>query len=83
MSDRDFELEFSRLQDIADVAFEQSRERAEAEETPCEHEDLEVWFDPYGRPRIGGYDCREYGPSLLRVCVACGAVEQPDGTFSL
>jgi hypothetical protein len=73
-----FELEFSRLQDIADVAFEQARVRAEAEDEPCPHDELEGWGEPCGTT---DYGCQAFGPPFTWACIACGAVRQPDGTF--
>ena len=93
MSNRDFELEFSRLQDIADVAFEQARERAEVEEDELivtEYGHIEISPDPtYETPvqqimrQMVDESCAHDRLYLTWACVECGAVRQPDGTFCL
>jgi hypothetical protein len=98
MSNRDFELEFSRPQDIsivteysyfevgADPTYEtpvQHIMRQMAAE-PCRHDDLEGWCDLCAQ-YLGPYCCRclDCRPYATRACVKCGAVEQPDGAFLL
>lgn len=45
MQDRDFELDFAKLQDIADIAFEQSRARVEAEADNLAAEEAAMEWD--------------------------------------
>jgi predicted amidophosphoribosyltransferase len=52
-------------------------------EKACPHDDLEGWCDPCGKPADRDSGCRTCGPYVTRACILCGAVEQPDGTFSL